>query len=60
MVLQSPCVVGPPGDRAVCCTVISEAQAFEYIMYESQKGPGVEVDGEGVLARSRAPPAAAQ
>ena len=60
VVLQSPCVVGPPGDGAVCCTVISEAQAFEYIMYESQKGPGVEVDGEGVLARGRVPPAAAQ
>eukprot|EP00892_Ulva_mutabilis_P001153 jgi/Ulvmu1/11038/UM007_0219.1 len=53
VVLRSPRSGSLIGDTRfngmLYCTVISEAQAFEYIMYESQKGEGVEVDTEGVL-----------
>ena len=53
VVLQSRRAATAPGETRfsgmLYCTVISEAQAFDYIMYESQKRPGVEVDAQGVL-----------
>eukprot|EP00892_Ulva_mutabilis_P002016 jgi/Ulvmu1/11815/UM080_0026.1 len=63
MVLRSPRYMADVEKGAggvLCCAVLSEAQAFEYILYGSQRGPGAgetvgDDDGQGpVLARAAA------
>lgn len=50
VVLRSPrCTAG--GDGVQCYTLLSEAQAYEYVLYGSQTGGTIGVEG-GVLARA--------
>lgn len=53
--VQSPCAASSPGpgrfNGMFYCTLLSKAQAFEYILYGSQRGAGIaEISVEDVDA----------